>query len=321
MEKEKISQIRSFIAEGRIEKALEQLIEHAPDKIKNEVILISSSFKSLKQKEIIGAISNEQSSLMKTQILSATLALLKIIAIEPERFKLESRPISSEGNRTSFIITLRGDFKEFTEGDKLEIVEILRRITRDESLSIKQIKEGSIKLHIEADEESFIKLLKLFKENNLSHLINQEVENIEIAMESKRKTPYDVGLSFAGEDRHYVSQVADFLRQEGIKVFYDEFEQVNLWGKDLYQYLCDIYKNKCKYTIIFISKAYAEKRWTKHELKSSQTRAFKENIEYILPVRFDDTNLPGLNETIGYLNGNDISPKKLAQFTIAKVNE
>lgn len=43
---------------------------------------------------------------------------------------------------------------------------------------------------------------------------------------------YDIALSFAGEDREYVEKVATLLKENGIKVFYDKFEQVDLWGKD-----------------------------------------------------------------------------------------
>ena len=44
---------------------------------------------------------------------------------------------------------------------------------------------------------------------------------------------YDVALSFAGEDREYVEQVALFLKKKNIAVFYDYFEEVDLWGKNL----------------------------------------------------------------------------------------
>jgi len=44
---------------------------------------------------------------------------------------------------------------------------------------------------------------------------------------------YDIALSFAGEDREYVEQVAILLKRFGVKVFYDKFEESNLWGKNL----------------------------------------------------------------------------------------
>ncbi|WP_316635583.1 TIR domain-containing protein [uncultured Flavobacterium sp.] len=130
---------------------------------------------------------------------------------------------------------------------------------------------------------------------------------------------YDVALSFAGEDRKYVEKVANFLRKSGVKVFYDMYEDTNLWGKDLYQHLDDIYQNKAKYTILFISENYSKKIWTNHELKSAQTRAFSENNEYILPARFDNTEIPGIRKTIGYVSLQDLSPVQFAKKIIKKL--
>jgi len=106
---------------------------------------------------------------------------------------------------------------------------------------------------------------------------------------------YDIALSFAGEDREYVEKVANLLKIKNIKVFYDDFEKSNLWGKNLYDYLSDIYKNKAKYTILFISEYYAKKLWTNHERESAQARAFLERKEYILPAKFDDTEILGIS--------------------------
>ncbi|WP_343679502.1 toll/interleukin-1 receptor domain-containing protein [Chryseobacterium arthrosphaerae] len=132
---------------------------------------------------------------------------------------------------------------------------------------------------------------------------------------------YDVVLSFAGEDRKYVEKTAKYLKNNGIKVFYDNYESVSLWGKDLYQHLDNIYQRKGKYAVIFISKAYSTKLWTNHELKSAQARAFIENEEYILPVRFDETEISGINKTVGYLSLKDLTPTQLAKKIIEKLGE
>lgn len=132
---------------------------------------------------------------------------------------------------------------------------------------------------------------------------------------------YDVVLSFAGEDRNYVERTASFLRKAGVKVFYDVYEDVNLWGKDLYQHLDDVYQNKAKYAVIFISESYGKKLWTNHELKSAQARAFTENQEYILPARFDDTKIPGIRNTTAYINLKDLTPSKFAKKIIKKLGD
>ena len=51
---------------------------------------------------------------------------------------------------------------------------------------------------------------------------------------------YEVVLSFAGEQRDYVEKVAVRLKELNIKYFYDLDETVNLWGKNLSQYLDQI---------------------------------------------------------------------------------
>lgn len=80
---------------------------------------------------------------------------------------------------------------------------------------------------------------------------------------------YDIVLSFAGEQRAQVERVAECLRLAGVKVFYDAYEKSDLWGKDLYQHLSEVYQKKARYCIVFASKDYANKAWTNHELRSA----------------------------------------------------
>jgi tetratricopeptide (TPR) repeat protein len=44
---------------------------------------------------------------------------------------------------------------------------------------------------------------------------------------------YDVAISYAGENRRIVEQIAKKLTENGIRVFYDIFEKSKLWGKKL----------------------------------------------------------------------------------------
>src|SRR6266852_295827 len=127
-------------------------------------------------------------------------------------------------------------------------------------------------------------------------------QDVSDATMPQNEPTFDVCLSFAGEERDYVERVASALKAADVSVFYDGYEEVNLWGKDLYQHLDEVYRTKARYCVIFISTAYAGKVWTRHELKSAQARAFEENREYILPVRFDDTELPGVLKTTQYID-------------------
>jgi len=130
---------------------------------------------------------------------------------------------------------------------------------------------------------------------------------------------YDVCLSFAGEDRVYVERVADRLRQAGVRVFYDRYEQVELWGKDLYAHLSDIYTTAARYCVLFVSRHYARKVWTNHERMAAQERAIQENREYILPARFDTTAIPGIRSTVGYIDLRKIKASQFAKMVVAKL--
>lgn len=131
---------------------------------------------------------------------------------------------------------------------------------------------------------------------------------------------YDVCFSFAGEDRDYVDQVAYYIRHRGISVFYDNYNRVELWGKDLYVHLDEIYRKESRYCVIFASAHYKKKLWTNHERKSAQARAFSEHSEYILPARFDDTEIPGIPPTIGYIDLRTLNPKEFAEMISEKVS-
>lgn len=130
---------------------------------------------------------------------------------------------------------------------------------------------------------------------------------------------FDIALSFAGEDRVYVDKIANLLRNRGVKVFYDRFEETELWGKDLYVYLTDLYHKRAQFTIMFISASYGAKLWTNLERKAAQARAFQEAQEYILPARFDDTEIPGVLPTTGYISLIGRSPEDFVSLITRKL--
>ena len=134
------------------------------------------------------------------------------------------------------------------------------------------------------------------------------------------KKQHDVALSFAGEDRQWAEQLAALLQSGGYSAFYDEYELADLWGKDLYKHLSSIYKDQARYCVIFVSNHYAGKLWARHELQSAQARAFEESREYILPVRLDDTEIPGILSTTGYLDLRKMTIEQVYQRLVEKLS-
>lgn len=134
------------------------------------------------------------------------------------------------------------------------------------------------------------------------------------------KYKYQVTLSFAGEDRPYVEQVVSCLIAKGVEVFYDKFEESELWGKDLYEHFDNIYRNESRYCVMFLSKHYSNKVWTNHERKSAQARSLQQSDEYILPIKLDDTEIPGIRPTTAYLDGSVLIPDKVCAAIIKKLD-
>ena len=112
---------------------------------------------------------------------------------------------------------------------------------------------------------------------------------------------YDVAVSFAGEQRDYVEAVVRGLGDD-IKTFYDADEKARLLGENLIDLLSDLYQHKARYVLMFVSAAYEKKMWPNIERQSAMARAAQQRSAYILPIRMDDTSLPGLLPTVGYLD-------------------
>jgi hypothetical protein len=102
-------------------------------------------------------------------------------------------------------------------------------------------------------------------------------------------------------------------------VFYDKYEEVTLWGKDLSEHLDSVYRGDARYCVMFISKNYAEKLWTNHERRSALAKALEEKSEYILPARFDKTEITGIRPTVGYVDLTVKAPEELGRMILQKL--
>ena len=132
---------------------------------------------------------------------------------------------------------------------------------------------------------------------------------------------WDVALSFAGAQRDYVEQVAQALKARGVRCFYDADRQVRLWGTNLAEELPRIYERESTVVVVFVSADYAEGDWTRLERRAAFSRAVREAGVYVLPARFDDSELPGLLEDVVAINLRDYPPGQFADLVVAKLGD
>ncbi|MFI6011502.1 toll/interleukin-1 receptor domain-containing protein [Streptomyces sp. NPDC051243] len=131
---------------------------------------------------------------------------------------------------------------------------------------------------------------------------------------------FDVALSYATEDREYVQHVARLLQERSVRIFYDEYATADLWGRDLYTVLDEVYRKRARFAIVFVSCHYVSKPWAQHERMSAQARALTETDPYFLPVRLDDSELPGLRPTIGYIDARNTTQDQLVALISQKLS-
>lgn len=114
-------------------------------------------------------------------------------------------------------------------------------------------------------------------------------------MESRILTSveFDFAFSFAGEDRDVVEEIHKRLTADGIEVFYDFAYQAQLVGKDLYRGLREIYKNKGKYIVCFISEHYAKKVWTNLEFTAIKERLMSTFFasDFLIPILIGEAEM------------------------------
>ena len=135
-----------------------------------------------------------------------------------------------------------------------------------------------------------------------------------------KRFDYDVALSFAGEDRRFAHRLAEILGSSGLAVFYDQFDQADLWGRNLHSYLTELYRLRARFCIVFLSANYERSRWAKVELKAALAREFEEGEGYILPIRLDNSEIAEILPTRAWLAWQEYSPDEIASMVRKKLN-
>lgn len=122
-------------------------------------------------------------------------------------------------------------------------------------------------------------------------------------MTSEGQEPrFDVAITFAGENRAIAAAIRAGLVERDLRVYYDEDFKVEMWGKNLVEFLHTVYSTEAAYALMLISRPYVDKHWTAHERRAAQERALVETREYILPVKLEDVDVPGMPSTTFYLD-------------------
>jgi hypothetical protein len=129
---------------------------------------------------------------------------------------------------------------------------------------------------------------------------------------------FRVALSFSGDERQYVSDVAKHLADHfsSGQVFYDANYRAELARINMDVYLQSIYRDQSDIIVLFFSESYNEKIWCGLEWRAIRN-LMVERSEDIIPVKMGMAQSPkGLFPLDGYLPGDTLAPAEVARDII-----
>lgn len=131
---------------------------------------------------------------------------------------------------------------------------------------------------------------------------------------------FSIALSYPGERRPFVEKVAAELRSRlGSRVFYDRDYEAELARPDLDIYLQNIYHDDSELIAVFLCADYERKDWCGLEWRVVRDLIKRRQASAIMPLRFDDTEIPGLFSTDGYVWLADRSPQQVAALILQRI--
>ena len=135
------------------------------------------------------------------------------------------------------------------------------------------------------------------------------------------KHQFDVALSFPGESRAFIEEIAGALegRLGPDRYFYDNNYKAQLARPSLDVLLQDIYRNRSKLIVVFLGGNYQHKEWCGIELRAIHEIILERGYDRIMFVRLDDGAVDGVFKTDGYVDARQHNPAEIAHFIQQRV--
>lgn len=135
------------------------------------------------------------------------------------------------------------------------------------------------------------------------------------AKENPMSKRFAVALSFPGEHRDYVKQIADTLVTSLTKprVFYDRYYEAELSRPNLDTYLQKIYHDDSELVVVVLCKEYDEKEWCGLEFRAIRDLIKQRRDDEIMFVRVADGDVKGVFGIDGYVDAKNRPATEIAQ--------
>ncbi|MGB3471600.1 MAG: TIR domain-containing protein [Erythrobacter sp.] len=144
--------------------------------------------------------------------------------------------------------------------------------------------------------------------------------NPEIRVIDIEERQFDVGLSFAGEYRGDVAQIAARLTNNlGVhKCFYDMQYQAQLARPNLDNLLKKIYRDQCALLVVFFGQEYQDKDWCGIEWRSIREIINHRQDRRVMFVKMSDGQVDGMGQFDGYVPRDRHTPDEIADMILER---
>jgi len=145
--------------------------------------------------------------------------------------------------------------------------------------------------------------------------------------DSSKRRQFAIALSFPGERREYVEQVANALlpafggEQGKSLIFYDDWHESKIIGYTSTRKLQGIYATESDLIVPFYCQDYLNKEWCGVELRAIEELLFDRQFDRVLPFRFDRVAIPGSFKTDIFPIVSDRQPKDVANLILDRYRE
>jgi tetratricopeptide (TPR) repeat protein len=130
-----------------------------------------------------------------------------------------------------------------------------------------------------------------------------------------------VALSFPGEHRKFVEDVADFLRRElgEGSVLYDRFHEAEFARPNLDTHLQALYHDQSRLVVVFLCADYERKEWPGLEWRAIRDLIKSKKDSSIMLIRLDEANVSGVFSIDGYISVEGRAPQDIASLIIERL--
>lgn len=134
---------------------------------------------------------------------------------------------------------------------------------------------------------------------------------------------FKIALSFPGEYRDFVEQVASRLADAvgRDQVLYDRYYEAEFARPNLDTYLQRLYHDESELIAVFLCADYERKEWCGLEWRAIRTLIMKRQSSTVMPLRFDNTEIPGLFSIDGYVWIDKRTPEQIADLILQRMGK